>query len=246
MSVSWTSTSTDGGSSGATVQVAGSLDCTGYGLFNVTVTAAKADLQDAGVRLVVPTNPSTAFFAMGLGKAGGMMDTWAGPPPDPRVSWLVFDFGEEVTLDMFRLYAHGDGVHDVSDHFFQPATRGSSPTGSITWSAVVGTFKAAAGQGVDSPQDFHFPATSARVWRWVVTGVHPSTLCPSGHCQPDVAEVEFHEAGNKPGVMMLNTGTATSSLILSAVDFSLNAGGATPANPAWKAVDGYGEYPTGM
>ena len=62
----------------ATVAVAGSLDCTGYALINITVTARTA-LAAAGVRLVVPTNPTSAFFAMGLGQAGGLMEEWVKP-----------------------------------------------------------------------------------------------------------------------------------------------------------------------
>jgi hypothetical protein len=170
-------------------------------------------------------------------------------PSGPQVSWIVLDFGRQVTLDGLRLYSHGDSIHDVSDHFFQPATPGSSTNPkAITWAAMVGMFEGAAGEGVNTPQDFGFPAAAARVWRWVVTGVHPSTKCPGGQCQPDVAELEFHEAGNKPGVMMLNTGTANRSLVLTAVDFNSNAGGQTPANPAWKAVDGkllYADYSEG-
>jgi hypothetical protein len=49
-------------------------------------------------------------------------------------------------------------------------------------------------------------------------------------------------------VMMLNTGTATDSLVLTATDFSSNSGGETSANPAWKAVDGkylYTDYAEG-
>lgn len=173
-------------------------------------------------------------------------------PSEPQVSWIVFDFGRQVTLDGFYLYSHGDSIHDVSDHFFQPATPGSStnPT-AITWAAVVGTFTGAAGVGATVPQEYAFPAAAARVWRWVVTGVHPSANCPGrygGECQPNVAELAFHEAGNKPGVMMLNTGTANRSVVLTAVNFTANAGGVTPANPAWKAVDGkllYADYAEG-
>ena len=177
----------------------------------------------------------------------------SGPPPvsasAPVVSWVVFDFGRQVTLDGLRLYSHGDAIHDVSNHFFQPAAPGSSvDPKAITWAAVAGTFTGAAGDGVGTPQDFAFPAAAARVWRWVVTGVHPSANCPGGECQPNVAELEFHEAGNNRGVMMLNAGTANRSLVLTALDFNANAGGLTPANPAWKAVDGkllYADYSEG-
>jgi hypothetical protein len=134
----------------------------------------------------------------------GLMDQWVTPASGygTHVSWLVLDFGREVTLDGIRLYSHGDSIHDVSNHFFQPASRNSTNPATITWGRVVGEFTGAIGKGVDSPQDFAFVATTARVWRWVVTGVHPSSNCAEfegSQCQPDVAELEFHEAANKPG-----------------------------------------------
>ena len=75
------------------VTVRGSLDCTGYLLYNITVVAAgrtspvAADdvgsgggggggLPAAGVRLRVAA--ASAPFAMGLGRAGGLMDSWIG------------------------------------------------------------------------------------------------------------------------------------------------------------------------
>jgi len=82
MSVAWGSTATDTAGA-ATVAVAGTLDCTGYALFNITVTALAA-VAEAGVRLVVPTNPASSFFAMGLGQAGGLMDEWLNRLPAAR------------------------------------------------------------------------------------------------------------------------------------------------------------------
>ena len=101
MSVAWTSTqSVDGKGS---VAVAGSVDCTGYLLINITVAAAAA-LPSAGVRLRLPSTPSNAFFAMGLGMPGGHIKSWLGQgkESDGKASWLVFDFNETVTLDGFR------------------------------------------------------------------------------------------------------------------------------------------------
>ena len=72
------------------------------------------------------------------GNAHELMDASA-PPSGPsgsqvKVSWVVFDFGRPVTLDGIFLYSHGDSIHDVSDHFFQPATPGSSTNPkAITW-----------------------------------------------------------------------------------------------------------------
>ena len=77
MSVAWSSTASDT-TGAATVAVAGTLDCTGYTLVNITVTA-RAAVALAGVRLVVPTNPASAFFAMGLGQPGGLTGKWLDP-----------------------------------------------------------------------------------------------------------------------------------------------------------------------
>ena len=109
-----------------------------------------------------------------------------------------------------RLYAHGDGVHDVSHHYLQT---GPAP-GSSTWGKQIALADGA--KGTAAPQDFSFAATTARVWRWVVTGVHPSGLCaPAKHCQADVAEVEFHKQGAAKGDFMKNSGTASESLVVS-------------------------------
>ena len=57
--------------------------------------------------------------------------------------------------------------------------------------------------------------------------------------QPNVAEVEFREAGK---AFAVNAGTAKSSLVIG------SSGGDTPENPGWKAVDGkliYVDYKEG-
>jgi hypothetical protein len=151
-------------------------------------------------------------------------------------SWLVLDFGRLVTLDGFRLYSHGDGIHDTISHYLQSAKKSGS-TGSLgntSWGKVVGRFQGAAGSS--APQDFVFPATTAREWRWVVTGVVPSHMCPTQfagkHCQPNVAEIMFHEKGADRSVYMLNTGTGKSSIVID------SSGGYTAENQPWEAVDG--------
>ena len=65
------------------------------------------------------TPPSNAVMAMGLGRKGGLVGEWVDRGESKGAAWLTFDFGEEVVLDGFRLYAHGDGVHDVTKHYLQ-------------------------------------------------------------------------------------------------------------------------------
>lgn len=213
MSVNWTSHATDS-ANGVVVSTAGSVDCTGYGLFNITVTAGKSAIAAAGVRLTLPSNPATAFFAMGLGQPGGHIGSWMAADESSQAglaSWLVFDFNRSVSLDGFRLYSSGDGVHDPSKFYLQAASADSAP-GAVTWDSIVGHFVGA--KGTAAPQEFAFPATTARIWRWVITEVVPTALCsPDLHCQPDVAEVEFREAGSKN--FTVNSGTADDSLVIS-------------------------------
>lgn len=167
------------------------------------------------------------------------MSSWVGASgtASDSNSWLVFDFGKSVSLDGFRLYSAGDSIHDITKHFLQAATPSSTP-GSVTWGKVAGQF---VGQkSTKAPQDFTFPPMAARVWRWAVTDVVSSGLCPGAHCQADVAEVEFRHAGNK--TFTANTGTANNSLVIS------SSGASSTENLAWKAVDGvllYSDYKEG-
>ena len=237
MSVAWTSVVSDAGGA-ISITTTGSLDATGYLQANMTVKAHKA-LTDGGVALKLATNPDNAIFAMGLGKAGGLIEKWSQPPAkSPVVSWLILDFGKTVHLDGFRLYSHGDNIHDATRHFLQAATVNSTPD-AITWAGAAvgqhGEFRGSPTKGVGTPQSYSFGATSARIWRWVITDVVISGQCGS-RCQPDVAEIEFRHVGNKD--FTTNNGTHNQSLILNSTDFKLNAGGGTAANPAWKAVDG--------
>jgi hypothetical protein len=80
MSVGWTArAAADHGDAGTTrVDVAGSLDCTGYMDFVVTVTPP-AGATTVSIELALPANPSNAIMAMGLGLSGGYV---ARSPPD--------------------------------------------------------------------------------------------------------------------------------------------------------------------
>jgi hypothetical protein len=236
MAVAWESTSQDH-SGGGSVTVTGSLDCTGYVSVNVTVRAHKA-IADAGVILQLPANPDTSVFAMGLGRPGGLMNSWVSSTPAQAAmsaTWIVLDFNWVVELDGFRLYSAGDKVHDVTKSFLQSATLASVEPGSIVWGKVASHFVTAVGTKL--PQAFSFPATKARFWRWVATDVVHAGIaeCGSGassHCQPNVAEIEFHEAGSPKSVWMLNNGTAAKSIDIA------DSGENDAENNAWQAVDG--------
>ena len=121
-------------------------------------------------------------------------------------------------------------THDVTRHFLQAATVDSTPD-AITWAGAAvgqhGEFRGSPTKGVGTPQSYSFGATSARIWRWVITDVVISGQCGS-RCQPDVAEIEFRHVGNKD--FTTNNGTHNQSLILNSTDFKLNAGG-SPARP---------------
>lgn len=107
MAVSWSSTR-NVSSTGATVTVDGSLDCTGYLLMNVTVSAGlTSTVPNAGLELAVAAGEVP--FAMGLGRKGGLMDSWLNAGQADQTSWLVFDFGAPVAIDGFRLYVGGNG-----------------------------------------------------------------------------------------------------------------------------------------
>ena len=211
----------------ATVSVAGSVDCTGYLLYNVSVTAVSA-LRDTDVQLRVPANPATAQFAMGLGRPGGHMAEWVSTPlPDQALhSWLVFDFGGMVHLDGFRLFGAGDSTNDVSEHYMQ------AQDDSGRWIVpVLGPYTGR--KDCKVPQRFSFPPTLARIWRWVVTGVFPSPACVpygSAYCQPTPREIEFHHFGTALEKYAKNNGSASASLIVGSS--GSNAGG------PWMAVDG--------
>ena len=68
----------------------------------------------AGVTLAVRTAPANTYFGMGLGKNGGLLDTWfAGRSTEAQwASWIVFDFGFEVSIDGLKLHTYGDGLHE--------------------------------------------------------------------------------------------------------------------------------------
>jgi hypothetical protein len=232
MSVAWESTARDQGDAGS-VTVAGTLDCTGYALINITVSAHKA-IANAGVSLSLSANPHSSFFAMGLGRQGGLIDNWAGAAAavtDVTHSWITVDFGHNVSLDGVRLYSAGDKVHDVTESFLQAATLNSEPT-SIVWSKIASRFHTV--PGTKLPQEAFFPVTKARIWRWVTTNIVHTKLCQpvSTHCQPNVAEIEFHKAGAARTTWMRNNDTASNSLVID------SSGGNDSQNGAWAAMDG--------
>lgn len=176
-------------------------------------------------------------------------------PPPELCSWLVFDFGRPVRLDGFRVYPHGDGVHDISSHYMEAAgeagaTEQNSHSGA-KWRKLGPTFGGDNYSAV--PQEYSFPVTSSRAWRWVITATFPSAAAAAscgwtgtGGCQPNVAEIEFHEpaavAAPDAGVYLRNNGTASWSLLTS------SSGGETKENEPWMAVDGkllYNDYAAG-
>ena len=83
-------------------------------------------------------------------------------------------------------------------------------------------------------QTFTFPSARARYWRWIVLDCHWDQRTNRSHAM--VEELEFHATGSNPSVYMLNSGTATKSLVDS------SSGDGTAKNPDWQAVDGLIRY----
>ena len=117
---------------------------------------------------------------------------------------------------------------------------GSDSHGGFAWGGASATAFAGKASNGSEPhpnpitQDFSFTPVSGQRWRWVILDCHPSKLTKRSHAM--IAEVEFHEAGTKQGVFMINTGTQEKSLVVS------SSGDGTPENPAWQAVDGAVRY----
>ena len=124
-SVQWSSVSA---ATSASVVIDGRVDCTGYHMINVTVTARKP-IRNAESLLRMLTHPSNTVMAMGLGKKGGLVSEWVEEGESKGAAWLTFDFGKEVVLDGFKLYSHGDGVHDVTKHYLQVGGWGGGGSG---------------------------------------------------------------------------------------------------------------------
>lgn len=88
------------------ITVDGALDCTGYIDYTVTITPP-AGAKALSVDLNVPSAPSNALMAMGLGMSGGYIDEMPPPPqPFPPV-WLVLDMGASIEADNFRVWTSG-------------------------------------------------------------------------------------------------------------------------------------------
>ena len=235
MSVTWTATMH---TSEASLLIIGECDCTGYMSFNASLH--RTTTGAAAVNLTLPSAQANTHLAMGLGRKGGFLSSFvaASPKSSSMVSWIELDFGQEVTLDGLRLHSHGDAVHDPWHMYLQAAK--ALGNGGFAWAGDnVTAFAGKVSNGSEphpSPitQDVSFAAVSGQRWRWVILDCHPSKLTARSHVM--IAEVEFHEAGNKQGVFMLNTGTKEKSLVVS------SSGDGTPQNPAWQAVDGLIRY----
>ena len=149
------------------------------------------------------------------------------PPPkaQPLSAWLVFDFGAPRTLDGFRFFGVGDGTHDVKVHSLHVLRSDGQ------WESL-GVFQGTKGSRAPQPYSFKQPYTGQK-FRWLINSTFPSaaTVCKwtgMGGCQPDIGEIEFHQAAEPAGVYLQNNGTASHSVVTS------SSGGETPENPAWK------------
>jgi hypothetical protein len=202
--------------------VDGEVDCTGYMSFNATV--ANLDTQAAAetaVNLTLPSANNNAHFAMGLGRKGGFLQSFLNDHSSSShlSSWVVFDFGRNMTLDGMRAHSYGDGVHDPWHMYLQGAK--SLAGGGFAWagSNITSWLIGKASNGSESKpvpmtQDFSFAAPmTAQRWRWVILDCHPSTLTKHSHAM--IAEIEFHEVGSAKGVYVLNNGTEEDSLVVS-------------------------------
>ena len=104
-----------------------------------------------------------------------------------------------------RLFSYGDGVHDAWHMYLQGAA--ALPGGGFAWTgANVTSLIGLASNGTESKpqpmsQTFGFAPVTAQRWRWVILDCHPSKLTKprSSRSHAMIAEVEFHEAGNKQG-----------------------------------------------
>ena len=235
-------------SSEGAVTIDAEVDCTGYMSFNATISkysdydgaTPTQTASQVAVNLTVPNSPRNAHFGMGLGRKGGLMKSFLSSDPASAqlCSWVVYDFGNIVTLNGIRLFSYGDGVHDAWHMYLQGAK--SLPGGGFAWSgSKVTSFVGQASGGSEANpkpmnQSFSFAPVTAQRWRWVVLDCHPSPSVSHSHVM--IAEIEFHEAGSVPGVYMLNMGTRDSSLVVS------SSGDGTPNNPAWQSVDGLIRY----
>jgi hypothetical protein len=219
------------------VVVDGEVDCTGYISFNATVTNLDSQAAaETSVNLTMPIAATNAHFAMGLGRKGGYLQSFIQDHPSSAAlcSWVVYDFGRNVTLDGVRVYSYGDGVHDPNHMYVQ----GARPiAGGFVWEGSnVNSFVGRASNGSEStprPMMQHFsfaePAT-ARHFRWVILDIHPSTVTKTSHAM--ISEIEFHVEGG----YIVNNGTKEESLVVS------SSGDGTPENPAWQSVDGKVRY----
>eukprot|EP01050_Picozoa_sp_SAG11_P004903 SAG11_NODE_326_length_10708_cov_6.937035_4_plen_1050_part_00 len=236
MSVKWQSvTHTDY----ISLVIDGEIDCTGHMRFNASVSG-KVKAVETAINLTVPSATANTHFAMGLGRKGGYLSSFLSghPAPAKPVSWVVYDFSRRVTLDGVKVYIYGDGVHDPRHMYLQgaqPASGGGFVWGGSSIRPFVGSASnGTEGKPVPMSEMFSFASVTAQRWRWVIEDCHPSSITTVSHAM--IAEIEFHEAGNKKDVYMLNSGSKTNSLVVS------SSGDGTAKNPAWQSVDGVVRY----
>ena len=161
MSVTWSATAASahaaeetGPRSTTAVSVEGSLDCTGYMDYTVTIVPP-AGAKTVDINLNLPSAPANALMAMGLGMSGGYIDEMPPPPAPFAPVWLVLDMGVSVEADNVRVWssAHqtqpGDPSHEPLDMSLQS---GPSPQGPWTPAAIM---RGSPGPS-NGPQDFKF------------------------------------------------------------------------------------------
>jgi hypothetical protein len=106
---------------------------------------------------------------------------------DNTLEWLVFDFKRPITLSSLRFSGAGDAMHDPKDMQVYASAAVSGP-----WREVGDPMVASAGKHGQNTfnavwQQFSFPPTASRYWKWEIKSRH-------GGYQAWVGEVEFYRA----------------------------------------------------
>ena len=209
------------------VQVNGTLDCTGYMDYVLSITRPQG-ARSLAVDLTVPSLPKNAIMAMGLGLKGGYIADMPPPPPPMPPLWLVLDFGRVVEADAVSIFAAGDGIHDPLAMAFEA---GQAPSG--PWKPV--TTMTGAAQ-TNARQVFKFGdqmTVRSRYWRLLIHSVVPTSMCaPAPTCQADLGEVQLRVGG----AWLVNNGTAAAPMVLA------SSGDSVATMPAWKAADGISDF----
>jgi hypothetical protein len=115
MSTAWSSlatatTATTGAAAGMLMAVNGSIDCTGFADYVVTLTSPGGGGVDGlAVNMSVPSTPTNSHMAMGLGLMGGYIENVMAAAAQKHkhgeeLEWLVFDFGKAITAGKFSRF----------------------------------------------------------------------------------------------------------------------------------------------